>query len=169
MEEWKPGWFSLFLNSLSPFVRWIVYGLLFLLAAGLLYLIVRRLIVAPANKITAPASQSYDLAEESLSADELRLRWESAVKAGEYRLAVRYLFLNTLKLMDLVGWVRWEPGKTNLDYASEIHRPDFRDTFRWLTWQFEYAWYGNMQVSEASYQQLEATFLQFQQSMKTRS
>ena len=79
-----------------------------------------------------------------------------ALKAQNYRWAVRLQYVFALKKLADQQMIRWQPGKTNHDYQLEMHGTPSETAFNQLSYYYEYAWYGNFPVDEALYQRVEA-------------
>ncbi|MGZ3459888.1 MAG: DUF4129 domain-containing protein [Archangium sp.] len=78
-------------------------------------------------------------------ADELAAR-------GEYREAVRSLYLALLSRLHREGVIHYDTTLSNWDYLSQFRgRREWRPSFRELTLRFDFAWYGNLPVSGDSY------------------
>lgn len=86
---------------------------------------------------------------------------EKAISNRNFRLAVRLLYLNLLKKLSDAGAIKWQQDKTNQAYLQEIQNPEQQQKFSLLTRQFEYIWYGNFKVDQEDFQQIKASFQQF--------
>ena len=78
-----------------------------------------------------------------------------------YRFAVRYQYLQTLKELTDKGLIEWDEDKTNLDYIHEIKNDSLRKDFIQLTLIFDYVWYGEFPVNEDNYINFKEQFNQF--------
>lgn len=92
---------------------------------------------------------------------------DKAAAGKNYRLAVRLMFLRTLKKMSERNIIRYKPGRTNFDYLMEVngtkHYPDFFRVVR----HYEYSWYGNFDVSERAYGTIKTEFDHFDTSLRS--
>lgn len=86
---------------------------------------------------------------------------EQAVSQTNYRLAVRLLYLRSLKKLSDQELIDWQPGKTNQTYVNELTDQDKKTRFGKLTRLFEYVWYGEFFVDKAIFNQVRDTFEQF--------
>ncbi len=86
---------------------------------------------------------------------------QEAVASGNYRLAVRLLYLQTLKKLADEGFIEWQLNKTNTDYVSEVSKYKWKPVFEKLTQSFEYTWYGEVTIAVEHYQALQQQFQQF--------
>jgi hypothetical protein len=101
--------------------------------------------------------ESDDLAEYLLDSD-LDVWLREALKAGNYPLAVRILFLKTIKNLALGGHLELSKEKTNRDYLRELRNHPHYDALRRLTRRYEEVWFGNRTLDKAGYDQLAAEF-----------
>jgi hypothetical protein len=91
---------------------------------------------------------------------------QEAIDARNFRLAVRLLYLQTLKTLTDRNRIQWKPEKTNRQYAYELANSPLRPGFESLTTQFEYAWYGDFPVDEAQFARIRSQFSAFDTSVK---
>jgi hypothetical protein len=88
-----------------------------------------------------------------------------ATTAGNFRLAIRLLYLRTLKSLSDNGVIDYRFGRTNQDYVSDMrNHPQYHAFFR-LTRHFEYIWYGQFPLSAEAYHNLQADFIKFKNSL----
>lgn len=139
-----------------------------LIAAGLVVYLVRRKripVVAAQAVVGAPA---VNLADESLTADRLpESEWlalaDQLMEKGDFRLALRAMYLaalNYLSACELVSLRRWKSG---LDYRRELTRrarskPDLPVAFTRGVAIFEQGWYGRHPVDRAMAESLANGF-----------
>jgi hypothetical protein len=83
---------------------------------------------------------------------------QQAVAQKNYRLAVRYYYIQILKLLSEKEIIAWELQKTNSDYLYEITQPDLKALFGTVTRWYDYIWYGDFLIDETKYQKLTVTF-----------
>jgi len=86
---------------------------------------------------------------------------QAAIQRQDYRLAIRYLFTKSLKLLVAKELIKWQLNKTNRDYAYELKNESLRQSFCQLSDLFEYAWYGNFLVGVQVFETIYAEFNQF--------
>lgn len=82
---------------------------------------------------------------------------EKAISSSNYRLAVRLLYLKTLKLLSDQQLIEWKADKTNQAYVAELNNNDFTI----LTTQFEYIWYGEFFIDKLSFENINESFQVF--------
>ena len=101
-------------------------------------------------------------AEENTSDPDAMVR--NAIKNGNYRLAVRYLYLQTLTRLSEKNFIRVNGNKTNYEYVREVRNQKFANEFASLTLKYEYVWYGEYPVDEKLFEQIHSNFTQFTKS-----
>jgi hypothetical protein len=84
-----------------------------------------------------------------------------AISKTQYRTAVRYLYLKTLKELSDKGLIKWKPEKTNRDYSIELRPSTYGTLFSQITLLFDYSWYGNADINEGSFNEIRGSFEEF--------
>jgi hypothetical protein len=90
---------------------------------------------------------------------------EKARAEGNYPLAVRLLYLRSLKQLNDAGLIKWRIEKTNSAYLNELTDAQQRQVFRAVTRQFEYVWYGGFAIDGESFQNIHNLFNNFKQML----
>jgi hypothetical protein len=134
----------------------IVLIVAFLMASGI------RLFRKPPPVMNQPEEEE-EFSTENLFDIDYDNALKRAVAAQNYRLAIRLMYLQTLKELALRNLIQYRQERTNNDYLMQLFQTSYyRDFFR-LTRNFEYAWYGQFAVSPASFDQIKAEFAAFKQ------
>ena len=138
------------------------YLILAIIAGLVIWLLIKADVLAfmfPKKALDAP------LDYENLVEDIHEINFESAIDEAvaqrNFRLAVRLLYLQTLKRLTDAGLIAWKPDKTNRQYVYEVANTPLHPDFDRLTTQFEFVWYGDFPVDETRFQQLKGNFLAF--------
>ncbi len=107
--------------------------------------------------------------EEELPETEgkIRERIEAAVHNGDYRLATRLLYIETLQWLDQLQMIRYQADATNQQYVQQMDRTDKGREFRQLTRVFDYVWYGKFPVSSDKFEVIRKNFKAFNQSARS--
>jgi len=92
---------------------------------------------------------------------------EDAIASGNFRLALRLLYLQTLKQLSDTNQIDWQINKTNSDYLHETSGKSWASLFKNLTFNFEYAWYGEMPVAREHFTELQQQFIQLNNQLRT--
>jgi len=109
------------------------------------------------SNVTRMDDESNEL---SKTADYAKLV-DLAVSKGNYRLAVRYHYLQTLQKLALKGLIQFASDKTNYEYVRELSGKSFKNEFASLTLNYEYVWYGEFEVDEIIFNTIQNKFKQF--------
>jgi len=99
--------------------------------------------------------------EEQLDVDALSSLIDDAISKKDYRRAVRYLFLRALKDLAANGLIAWRIDKTNRDYVRELKRTDLKEPLAELVRLFEFVWYGEFALNDASFETAKRSFDSF--------
>lgn len=149
------------INPASPVLK---YLLLIVAIGGVVYLVIRLLGDDLANifskkskELHIPFSETSENIHEISFEEEI----EKALHNNNFRLAVRLLFLNTLKNLNDAELINWQIEKTNTAYLNELKNQDQRAYFSVLTRQFEYVWYGDFHVNRQSFENIKTLFTDF--------
>ena len=97
---------------------------------------------------------------DPVSVDYNRLL-NTAINKKDYRLATRYLYLQSLQKLIIAGAITYSPDKTNHQYLMEIYDKPYRQEFSLLTLHYEYAWYGDFLMEETGFTILQKKFISF--------
>jgi hypothetical protein len=108
--------------------------------------------------------------EEEISEDIFAINYQKeidkAAAQGNYRVAIRLMFLRALRNLSEKNIIRYKQDKTNLDYLMELHPTAYYNGFFRCTRNFEYSWYGQFNVSEEGYKVIRSDFDQFDKTVK---
>ena len=148
------------------FIIYTAAAILAFILAVVLYRAWRRRTQAVIQAAPAVLSQAPDLEDESVGADDLPVdEWtvlaRDLARNGDYRLALRALYLGTLARMAEQHLISIAKYKSNRDYTRELMkreraRGEILDTFTGNVAFFDRVWYGRGQVGPEEYQRFEA-------------
>jgi len=142
--------------------------LLWIIAIGVVLFIIYRLFLSERGLFAAPTRNKTLQVEEEAVADEeyLERQLKEAIRKGNHRLAIRYLYLQTLSKLADKGWLQLSPDKTNYQYVRELSKPQHRNDFARITLHYEYAWYGDFVIEEEIFKPVKLEFEQFHLKLK---
>jgi hypothetical protein len=83
---------------------------------------------------------------------------DKATATGNYRLAIRLLFLRLLKQLADKRIIQYRQGLTNLDYLHQLSSSGLYKDFFEAARNYEYSWYGQFPVSEEAYRVIRKDF-----------
>ncbi|MDQ8053099.1 MAG: DUF4129 domain-containing protein [Pedobacter sp.] len=151
-------------SSIGTWGKFLVIGLVVAIIAFIVIKIVGvdlKVLMGKSKKVTVPYQESLENIHE-IDFDE---QLEMALGQHNYRLAVRLLYLKTLKKLSDHSAIHWQPEKTNQAYVRELQDQPYRDEFARLTQQFEYIWYGEFAIDQTAFEPINSSFLTFNQKM----
>jgi hypothetical protein len=143
----------------SGWGRFVVYAAMMVL---LMYVIFRLLKIDALKMFYGRADRGsikYTVLEENIHEMNFEKLIEEAKSRKDYRLAIRLVFVYSLKMLSDKQHIYWTPGKTNHDYLNEVQTKELKAGLRELNYYFEYAWYGNFAVNASLFTTVNDTFL----------
>lgn len=94
----------------------------------------------------------YNVAEETIYGVDFNSEINNALSRKDYQLAVRLVYLQTLKHLSDFRCIDWQTYKTPTEYLYEMKRKELNDEFRQLTNRFLMVRYGNFEATESTYE-----------------
>jgi hypothetical protein len=88
-----------------------------------------------------------------------------AEDAGNFRLATRLLYLQVLKLLADKNLINYQHERTNRQYIYELADSPLYRPFFGLTRNFEFIWYGKMDISADTFGLVKKEFQSFKQQV----
>ena len=153
---------SKFLEGFIGFMS-IVFPYLF----GLLvvYIIVKAVMGSEANfwrrsKTYKIKTNSLPFEEEiaNISETDFNALLKRAFEKGDYRLATRYYYLSLLKVLAEKEHNIYHKEKTNAAYIFELENKLLRERFSYLSYIYNYVWYGEFEVDIKLFKQIELDY-----------
>jgi hypothetical protein len=141
-------------------LEYIVYGLLSLIV---LYLLIKFLIQNPISsvfKTEVRTINGFSYVEENIEHIDFDKLVNTSIKKNNYRLATRYLYLKSLKSLANKKTIEWHFEKTNSDYINEIKDLKLKGLFKRVSYIYDYVWYGEFPIDEASFNKNKDDFNQ---------
>jgi len=143
---------QLFPDSDSPTGQLLDRLITFLGAAALVVVLAYALRSILADFTTQAALVAEAETGENLTADLALQRAQELSAGGDYRTAVRYLYLSALLLLEERGLLRYNRYLTNREYLRSIaHKPDLVVILRDVIDVFDRVWYGFESLNETEY------------------
>lgn len=143
-------------------VATILKTLAILIILFVIYLIVKSILNKEGQWIFGKNSDkkiiNYAEIEKNLQLVDFEKLIKSTLKSNEKRLVIRYYYLWLLKKMAEKEIIEWDAEKTNSDYLNEIQNPTQKDNFAYLSYLYNYIWYGEFELGENTFDRAIATF-----------
>ncbi|MFC0605507.1 hypothetical protein ACFFGA_13130 [Winogradskyella pulchriflava] len=141
-------------------MEYIVYGLLGIIV---LYLLIKFLLQNPISSVFKTEDKTikgFTYVEENIEQIDFDKLIKKALKANNYRLATRYMYLKTLKVLASKKTIEWHYDKTNTDYLNEIKDSKLKSLFKRVSYIYDYVWYGEFPIDEVSFNKNKDDFNQ---------
>ncbi|MBX7116644.1 MAG: DUF4129 domain-containing protein [Myxococcaceae bacterium] len=138
----------------------VLVGSVILLVALVAFMVFNR---APAQTAPTVPGDERRILETKLESDPMSALarapegWsdlaDQLASQGRFRDAIRHLYLALLSRLHRDGAIDYDPAKSNWDYFRAFKGvPQALPPFKELTRRFDFAWYGNMEVTGFAYQ-----------------
>ncbi|MNK22217.1 hypothetical protein D3C87_404910 [compost metagenome] len=127
-----------------------------------IYMIVRALLNKEGMWIFSRSRKNIsvqDINEENIHQMDFKQLTEDTKKTGDYKLAVRYYYLWLLKKLSNNDIIDWHWDKTNRDYLYEIKNSTLKKDFEYLSYVYDYSWYGDFPLDETAFVKAEKAFI----------
>ena len=127
------------------FIKALLIALLAGVFAVLVWVLVRWLRSRGPGSRPLLDNETEEALVEARDSDSLYALAEQRAGAGDYRLALRYIYLALLVALDTDGVLRFDRSKTNWEYLRALRaegRSDVYDAMAPLTREFDRIWYG---------------------------
>jgi len=164
LMEWLFGDYTA--NRLVAILLLVLPYLLIAAIIGLIVWLFIRLNPGP-SLIGVPetGSVTFNEEEEIVRSQDISSLIDSAIRAGNYRLAVRYYYLQLLKHLDNKGLIDYEFQKTNAEYLAEIKDDSYKPKVKRLMRLYDFIWYGSFSVSENDFLVAQNSFREVENSI----
>ena len=159
----QPGLFSLFISKLfqlfsSGFGAVLAWGTIVLIVIYVIYKLTLNgggfVFSRGKKKMTGPE----EAPTEDFTATDWDARLQKAIRDNDLRLAVRYSYMWLLQMLHNKQLIKYTDDKTNYEYYRELEPTPYKQPFRQLSRQYEYANYGNYELSPTAYNNYIALF-----------
>ncbi|EDP94990.1 DUF4129 domain-containing protein [Kordia algicida OT-1] len=177
-QEKSDGWFSRFINWLEETVQdWfdldsrqsasnflgemtnLVYVLIIIVVV---FFIVRAIMNGEGRWVFGKRSDkkivNHEDVETNIHIVNFKKLISEAIANNDYRLAVRYQYLDMLKKLSAAEIISYDPEKTNLEYTYEIKNDSMREQFQYTSYLYNYVWYGEFMIDKEQYEQAAHSF-----------
>src|SRR5688500_6533948 len=146
--------------SKSTALKVILYSMLI---AAIIYILYQVMVVnncfifsrSRRNRLAGDASHNVSINE---NLDE---KIKEAIDNSNYRQAIRYMYLKTLKVLSDNNVITLHAKSTNQDYIRQMYKHDDLGQFRQLTRIYEYVWYGEFDPTETQFEIIRTNFNKF--------
>jgi hypothetical protein len=121
----------------------------------------RDVLLASGAAKTSPAVGAPGDEEGAPLDPEWERRLQEAESAGDYRLALRWWYLGSLRVLAEAGRVQPAPDKTPAAFCRELAATELARPFTSLSTRYQMAWFGAMEPDEEEYRRYRGYFKKF--------
>lgn len=159
-----PDWVNSMLEAFFNFMERLAFGLQNMLYYGRVPIIAAAVLLFLFSLYYISRSLSRNLVREAqlaaesddgadlLSSRAAMQRAQTLSSQGDYRNAVRYLYLSSLLILDEQGLLRYDRSRTNREYLRSVSsQPQLAGSLRDVIDVFDRVWYGFEAVDEETY------------------
>jgi uncharacterized protein DUF4129 len=160
-----PTWLGNLLDAISKFLDRLIFFLANLVYQGRILLMIGAAILLLLVLFFISRNLSRSLVQDAqLAADDDEAggiltskgaiqRAQTLSMQGDYRNAIRFLYLSSLLVLDEQGLLRYDRSRTNREYLrSMASHPELANPLRDVIEVFDRVWYGFESVDEQTYQ-----------------
>lgn len=115
---------------------------------------------------TLQADEEDEVRTDDIFAIPYQKEIDKAIAAGNYRLAVRLLFLRLLRRMTEKEIIRYTPDRTNFDYLLQVQQTPWYAPFFRLTRHYEYVWYGLFEIDRGKFDAIKDDFTNLERQLR---
>ncbi len=157
--EWITRWVGRLLAKMlgsdfaDQYTEPVLFGLGIVIIASVLWLLYKKRpeLFMRVRKNSVP----YLVHEDTIYGVDFVNNIQEALALGDYREAIRLLYLQTLKQLSDDSYIDWQLYKTPTEYVYEVKPESMRIHFRRLTNDFLRVRYGNFEATESVYQEMK--------------
>ena len=141
----------------------ILQTIMWVAVAALILFIIYRLFLSEGlfGIMSAKAGVNVQTDEDDVRlVDDYEILLRKSYTEGNWRFAMRFLFLKTLRKLSEQSMIVYAVDKTNSMYINEIPLAK-RNEFVTLAHYYEYIWYGNIEIEKTVFDNIENKFNSF--------
>ncbi len=166
VKQYEPGLLMKILRSIFNFLGngagnillWIIVSCIVVYIVYRLFFSGDSFIFGRSKKTVKETGAPHQEEEEDLATTNWEALLQQATGNNDLRLAVRYSYKWLLQLLQQRELIQYRNDKTNYEYYAELNETGYKQPFKQLSRQYEYAWYGHFTLSPAAYSEYIALF-----------
>lgn len=126
-----------------------------LIVAYVIYLIVKIILNKDGQWVFGKSTTRKIYSAEDIEKNLIHIDFDKLIQQtlvqGDNRLAIRYYYLWLLKRLAEKNIIDLHADKTNSDYLYEIGSAELKTEFQYLSYLYNYIWYGEFEMSETTF------------------
>lgn len=167
LRHWLFDWLEDFMQPGVINKTWAIFKMVF--TALMIYLFFRHLFklegFSGVFRKKNPNMINSKVTTEDIHQEDLEGKYQLALKQSDFRSALRYRFLLSLRNLNDKNLIEWTAEKTNRDFYYEIKSAELQSAFQKLTYWFDHTWYGGFSMDQELYEWVDSDFVHFQQKL----
>jgi hypothetical protein len=153
------------INLSVDLLNYALTGVVLVALALVLFFSSRNLLAGLVSEGRVPSEAGSD--DEALTANLALKRAQALANTGDYRAAVRHLYLSSLLLLEERRLLRYDRSRTNREYLRSLtHVPHLALLLTDVIEVFDRVWYGYQPLDEAAYERYAARIADLNQQAK---
>ncbi|MEW4925508.1 hypothetical protein [Algibacter sp. 2305UL17-15] len=138
---------------------WLFYLILILAVGYLAYILLNEGVTGFFTSNKNKSIQRFDdITAENIEHADIHALIIQAENENDYRLAIRYYYLLVLKTLSIKNHIKFEDDKTNAEYLNELNEKPFSKSFSYVSYLYNYIWYGKFDLDESQYSKAKDNF-----------
>ena len=150
-------------------IPWLNVLFWIILIGGFISLLIWFLSTSNIHLFRKKPKQVTEETDEETTDDIFEINFErdiqKAITAKNFRLAVRLMYLRTLRDLSDRNLISYTHEKTNSDYLFQLADTRHYKSFFRLTRSFDYTWYGQFELSQDSFGVIQNDFSSFKHEL----
>ena len=159
-SSWNFG--SIFSSSIAKFIGII---LLLVILIVVVYFFMQGTKSNKDSKVQLAFDNMPDVLEDLPEETDLERFLRMSLDSGDYKTAIRILYIMIIQRMHERNWIVWKKDKTNRDYLNEVRSRKSYGQFREITLFYEIVWYGDNEISSTEFHTLKSLFDRYKGSV----
>ena len=161
LAEFFQRLFGLNSGSSMNFTGYFLNFLAFLIILIVVYFIAKALLNKEGMWLFSSKNKNLvgpSFLEENINEINFGKAIEKAKAEGQNRQVIRLYYLWVLKTFSDKGYIHWDKDKTNADYLNEIENQELKNDFAYLSYLFNYTWYGVVDIKSEDFLKMNESF-----------
>ncbi len=151
-------------QTFTEIVVWVFVGVALLITS--VFLFRNKHFVRLFRRSDPRSDEAIEFLSYTGSNSNLEAELQQAEQEANYPLALRFLYIRCLRILEDAMLIDYKKDKTNSEYLHELRLKTQYPYVEQLTYWFERVHYGEYQIDEQSYSACKALFSQMRQTLK---
>jgi hypothetical protein len=113
------------------------------------------------NNVSKRKKENLIYEDEDIHDVDLATLLQQAIDNQNFRLAIRYYYLTSLKSLSTKKMIAYHKDKTNSEYLFEIENTALRSQFSYISYVYSYVWYGEFPIDAQNFKAAQQKYQSF--------